>query len=56
MAFTKEELDSIAGNFTEEVGFEVDLQKYKIAEISKFIKGDSMLDVGCGVGCNDQGF
>lgn len=56
MAFTKEELDQIAGNFTEEVGFEVDLQKYKITEISKFIAGESMLDVGCGVGAMTKAF
>lgn len=56
MAFTKEELDTIAGNFTEEVGFEVDLQKYKIAEISKFIVGVSMLDVGCGVGAMTKAY
>ncbi|MFA6260433.1 MAG: class I SAM-dependent methyltransferase [Bacteroidia bacterium] len=56
MAFTKEELDQIAGNFTEEVGFEVDLQKYKIAEISKFIAGESMLDVGCGVGAMTKAY
>lgn len=56
MAFTKEELDTIAGNYTEEVGFEVDLQKYKIAEISKFLYGKSMIDVGCGVGAMTKAF
>jgi 2-polyprenyl-3-methyl-5-hydroxy-6-metoxy-1,4-benzoquinol methylase len=56
MPFSQEELDSIAGNYTEEVGFEVDLQKYKITEISRFIHGDSMLDVGCGVGAMTKAF
>jgi 2-polyprenyl-3-methyl-5-hydroxy-6-metoxy-1,4-benzoquinol methylase len=50
MPFTTEELDAIALNYTEEVGFEVDLQRYKIQEIRKFVQGSSMLDVGCGVG------
>jgi len=43
-------LDNIASVYTEENGFEVVLQKYKILEVEKFCVGDTMLDVGCGVG------
>lgn len=56
MAFTREELDKIAEHFSEEFGFEATLQKYKIAEIGKFIRGDRMLDVGCGVGAMAKAF
>ncbi|HCI05305.1 TPA: hypothetical protein DEX28_01000 [Patescibacteria group bacterium] len=47
----KRVLDEIAESYyTEEHGFEATLQKYKILEVSKFCQGESMLDVGCGVG------
>ncbi len=47
----KEVLDEIATSYyTEEYGFEAKLQKYKILEVGKFCRGESMLDVGCGVG------
>jgi 2-polyprenyl-3-methyl-5-hydroxy-6-metoxy-1,4-benzoquinol methylase len=52
----KNSLDAIALNYTEEIGFEVNLQKYKIQEIRKFIRGVSMLDVGCGVGAMTKAF
>ncbi len=44
------ELDGIALNFSEDEGFEKVLMKYKISAISGFCIGDSMLDIGCGVG------
>ncbi len=44
-------LNEIASSYyTEEHGFEAILQKYKILEVGKFCRGESMLDVGCGVG------
>jgi len=43
-------LDDIAQQYSEDVGFEKVLMKYKISEISLFCKGNSMLDIGCGVG------
>lgn len=56
LEINKNSLDTIASNYTEEVGFERNLQKYKIKEISKFIKGKSMLDIGCGVGSITKAF
>ncbi len=43
-------LDSIASSYSEDVGFEAMLMKYKITEVRKFIRGKTMLDIGCGVG------
>jgi 2-polyprenyl-3-methyl-5-hydroxy-6-metoxy-1,4-benzoquinol methylase len=44
------ELNDVALNFSEDEGFEKVLMKYKISAISGFCIGDSMLDIGCGVG------
>lgn len=43
-------LDSIAMSYSEDLGFESTLMKYKIIEVRKFIRGKTMLDIGCGVG------
>jgi len=43
-------LDSIAMTYSEDIGFESMLMKYKIIEVRKFIRGKTMLDIGCGVG------
>ncbi len=43
-------LNDIALNFSEDEGFEKVLMKYKIMAVSAFCTGDSMLDIGCGVG------
>jgi len=43
-------LDDIAKIYSEDKGFENTLMKYKILEITKFCKGKTMLDIGCGVG------
>lgn len=43
-------LDQIAGIYCEEKGFERTLMKYKIAAITPLCIGETMLDIGCGVG------
>jgi len=43
-------LNDIARNYSEDEGFEQVLMKYKITAISSFVSGESMLDIGCGVG------
>ena len=43
-------LNKIARSYSEDHGFESVLMKYKIMAISEFIKGKTMLDIGCGVG------
>lgn len=50
MGVTMAELDKIFENFSEEEGFENVLLKYKILEVIRFIRGDSLLDIGCGLG------
>lgn len=50
MGVTLEELDRIFENFSEEEGFENTLLKYKILEVIRFVHGDSLLDIGCGLG------
>jgi 2-polyprenyl-3-methyl-5-hydroxy-6-metoxy-1,4-benzoquinol methylase len=43
-------LDEIYAEYSEEVGFERVLMKYKALEILSEIRGNSVLDVGCGIG------
>lgn len=43
-------LDHIASIYCEEKGFERILMKYKIAAITPLCAGETMLDIGCGVG------
>jgi len=43
-------LNRIARSYSEDQGFESVLMKYKIIEISSFVEGETMLDIGCGVG------
>ena len=43
-------LDKIAQSYMENEGFESILMKYKIQEISNFLQGKTMLDIGCGMG------
>src|SRR6185369_13141458 len=50
MGVSMAELDKIFENFSEEEGFENVLLKYKILEVIRFIQGDSLLDIGCGLG------
>lgn len=56
MASKQRKLDNIAKIHNEENGFEAVLQKYKIIEISNFLKGENMLDLGCGVGTMTYAF
>lgn len=43
-------LDAIFAEYSEEVGFERELLRLKIAEVSQFVKGKNVLDIGCGTG------
>ncbi|WP_406656585.1 class I SAM-dependent methyltransferase [Methanolobus sp. ZRKC2] len=45
-----ENLDSIYKFYSEEVGFENILLRYKVQSIKPHLKGKALLDVGCGVG------
>lgn len=47
---TREKLDRIFHDYTEESGFENKLLKYKLLEVRSYLKGDRILDVGCGLG------
>lgn len=44
------QLDKIANIYSEEIGFEKTLIKYKIRSIKAYLHGKYLLDVGCGVG------
>jgi ubiquinone biosynthesis O-methyltransferase len=43
-------LDAIFAEYSEEDGFERELLRLKIAEVSRFVKGHDVLDIGCGTG------
>jgi 2-polyprenyl-3-methyl-5-hydroxy-6-metoxy-1,4-benzoquinol methylase len=43
-------LDRIFDEYSEEIGFESVLIKYKIREVMPFVLGPAALDIGCGVG------
>jgi 2-polyprenyl-3-methyl-5-hydroxy-6-metoxy-1,4-benzoquinol methylase len=45
-----EELDHIFAQYSEEEGFENVLLKYKTSEVLRFVRGPSVLDIGCGIG------
>jgi 2-polyprenyl-3-methyl-5-hydroxy-6-metoxy-1,4-benzoquinol methylase len=46
----KNSLDKIAEKYSEEMGYEKTITDYKIREILRFTKGDTVLDLGCGKG------
>lgn len=50
MTVTMKELDRIFTLYSEEEGFENVLLKYKTAYVLRFVRGPSVLDIGCGVG------
>ena len=56
MEIDRKLLDRISEVYSEEFGFERVLLKYKAAEISKYCTGDTMLDLGSGLGFLCQAF
>ena len=46
----KNKLDTIAGQYSDEKGFEAVVTRYKLKEILKFTHGPEVLDLGCGEG------
>lgn len=44
----KNKLDTIAGQYSDEKGFEAVVTRYKLKEILKFTHGPEVLDLGCG--------
>ena len=54
MTISGKELDNIYTFYSEEVGFEKVMLKYKMQSIMPHLRGKTLLDVGCGVGflCN----